>query len=133
MHDVEQIEQELREHLDGMSHEAREIVDESLRTPPPEGRDAEKFAAVIRGLSPADNEDLGRAFALMHQLEQALLGGKHLAKQLVSVCQRAQELEPSLAEKGCTVGEAVTVLERHGIRHGLSEEVMTMTVEVPRS
>ncbi len=133
MHDVEQIEQELRELVEGMSHEAREIVDESLRTPPPEGQDAEKFAAVIRGLSPTDNEDLDRAFALMHQLEQAYSGRRHLAKQLASVCKRAQELEPSLAKDGCTVGEAVAVLERHGVKHGVSKEVMAMTFEVPRS
>jgi len=137
MHDVEQIEQELRELVEGMSHEALEAWDDCLRIVQDEGRNEDKLADVMGRLSPADYEDLGKAFALKQQQHAALLaqyqGEKHLFEQLNSVCRRALELEPSLARDGFTVGKALAVLERHGIRHGISPEISEMQVMVPRN
>jgi hypothetical protein len=64
-------------------------------------------------------------------LDQAV-GERDLLKQGYSVFARAQELDPEFAARGdaVTMEEAIAVLEAHGVRPGISDEVLEMTVEV---
>lgn len=129
MHDIARIERELQETVAAMSADAREAWEEIERIGK---RDAfmDKAKAVFLGTDPSTWDDLNKAVALKAQLMGALAeeaaGKQSLAKQILAAMYKARELDPSLPEKGLTVREAIAVLERRGVKHGISREALEM-------
>ncbi|MDP8951321.1 MAG: hypothetical protein M3N18_03610 [Actinomycetota bacterium] len=78
------------------------------------------------------NELLAEAYDARIREDQ---GGLDLHRQTMTLFDRAAALEPKFAARvradEATVGEAVTILRRHGAPVGVSDEVLDMLVEVP--
>ena len=55
----------------------------------------------------------------------------YLEKQIAAVLAKAKEFEPDSVSPDTTAGEALTILERHGVIPGFPEEVLEMEVEIP--
>ncbi len=138
MHEVERIKQDLQEAVEGMSLEALAALAEFRRIIREEGmneRTLVKGFALMVDLPPSEAEEIKAVFRLEAELraaqEEEDKGNRNLLEQVSAVMHRALELEPALPEEGLTVRRAIEVLERHGVKHGISREVMEMEWEVP--
>lgn len=139
MHDIERIEQELQETVEAMSADARDAWEEIERLCEKAMASEDKppyldTAKIIERMYPSAREELSEAIALKGQLLRAqaeeAAGNESLMRQLAGSMEKAIELEPDLEGKNLTVGEALKVLERHGVKHGISPEVLEMAIEV---
>ncbi len=82
-------------------------------------------------------KDATMVFKITELMEAALnasvernLGEVDLFRQAARIVERAWELDPTL-DPDMSLGEAVAVLERHGEKAGISDEVLDMEVWVP--
>jgi hypothetical protein len=139
MHDIERIERELQETVEAMSADAHEAWEEIERLCEKAMASEDKppyldTVKTIEQMYPSAREELSEAIALKGQLLRAqaeeAAGNKSLMRQLAGSMEKAIELEPDLEGKNLTVGEALKVLERHGVKHGISPEVLEMEMEV---
>ena len=112
-----------------------EVIEAAARSSAPEW-DTDELTARMERLPEWDlnaivaiNKHFMEAFDA--SIEQAR-GEQDLFQQAAAIVVRAQELDPEFAARGneVTLEEAVAVLKRHGVKPGISEEVME--VEVPR-
>ncbi len=138
MHEVERIKQDLREAVEGMSLEALAALAEFRRIIREEGMNERTLAKVVApmvDLPPSEAGEIREVFGLEAELmaaqEEEGKGNRNLLEQVSDVMHRALELEPALPEEGLTVRQAIEVLERHGVKHGISREVMEMEWEIP--
>jgi hypothetical protein len=138
MHDTERIEQELQETIEAMSaeaHDAWEKIEWLREQAMVSDNDPPYLDAVqiIDRTSPSAIGELGKASELRARLLGAQVeeaeGVIRLYMQISGAMERAIELEPDLDGKRLTVGEALEVLERHGVKHGISTEVLEMKIE----
>lgn len=138
MYDIAQIERELRETVQGMTPTAKAVWNECLtliRTEESTEQMLEKITPILDQLQPDEQAEVFEANRLETQRQEALVaevqGEGRLLRQLEDICVKAMELEPSLSSKGLTVSKALEVLERHGVKHGISPEALEIGIEVP--
>jgi hypothetical protein len=132
-------EKRLMELAEGLSEEGREIFVRVIKMGQDRAEDEriDQAAAVeaLAGFEDLPQGDKDRLASFVGEMrdgydrmakeaqgEAALLG------QLAGVFERAEEVSGTKPE---TVGEAVSILEKYGIKHGFSEEVTEMELEVP--
>jgi hypothetical protein len=139
MHEIERIERELQETVEAMSADARDAWEEieQLCEKGIASEDKPPYldtVKIIERMYPSAREELSEAFELKAHLlgaqAEEAAGKKRLHRQIWGAMEKAVELEPDLDRKTLTAGEALKVLERHGVKHGISPEVLEMEVEV---
>jgi hypothetical protein len=102
----------------------------------PEPKHIGAFVECIHQLEPSDQANLVHAFKVMaeaHRQETDRARGEaDFVSQMLHTMRRAQEVDEEAAKNDrLTLGEAIAILERHGIKPGISQEVLEMEMEVP--
>src|SRR4051812_35435822 len=131
-HDLPIRDARLMELAAPLSQEARVILNRILASIPAGAALTERAAEeLLEGFEDLSEEDQSRIIAINHKLEEGYhqriqqdMGYRSLFKQLKALSKQALELEPALREReNVTVREIFSVLERHGVKHGISPEV----------